>query len=281
MKIFSITIWLAIICSLLGAQALTEAMTLGQEQVIPDSLALVRERDIASEYGFKDSDQLQEVAAKLEIEDVDSWKRYLKLEVENTQLDGKTLRQLGISPYQALLALQSSIYGINELNTVTETATKLNIPVKKFKELVGLNPLDRSSDHASLQVVGKSPEEIIAIKKDFDEHRILYGSSITFVGMLVVFSSLALSSLIISQLVHLNKRPKTETNVITISKSGKVKKAPDGLSQGVIVAAISALHIHVQSIEERRRLLLTFKRTPLNLWRASNVTEMPNRSFKR
>ncbi len=281
------TITLAILLLAFSSLSFTQvnldegSITVGNEQMVLDSLSFQRERDIAIEYGFRDSDLLREVSQKLKIEDVDGWKRYLNIEVENKQLDEKTLRQLGISPYQALLALQSATYGINELNSVLETATRLNIPVKKFKEIIGLNPLDRRMDHASLQVVGKSPEEIIELKREFDENRIQYGSSITIVGMLVVFTSLALSSLVISQLVHLNKKQKTKPQTIKIAKDGKVRSAPDGLNKDVLVAAITALHIHVQSIDERRRLLLTFKRTPLNLWRASNVTEMPNRNLRR
>lgn len=249
------------------------------ETAIQDSLSIAREKMIASEYGFKDTNLLREVASILEIEDVDSWKRELNLEVRNTQLDGKTLRQLGISPYKALLALQSSKYGINELNTVFETSAKLNIPVKKLKELMGLNPLDRSTDNASLQRLEKTPLEMIELKQVFDANRIQYGSSITLVGMLVVFLSLALSSIIISQLVHLNATPKPK--VIKLGKDGSIKKAPDGLNRNIVVAAITALHLHVHTIEERRRLLLTFKRTPQNLWRTSGMHEMPNRNLNR
>ncbi|MDZ4121072.1 MAG: OadG family protein, partial [Candidatus Cloacimonadaceae bacterium] len=246
-------------------------MMIGNEMVVYDSLTFEREKDIASVYGFKDTDLLREVAAKLKIEDFDVWKGYLNLEVQNRQLDEKTLRQLGISPYQALLAHQSAVFGINELNTILEVATKLDMPVKKLKEMLHQNPLDRSVDHTSLQVTGVTPEEVILIKNDFDKNMIAYGGSITFVGMLVVFSSLALSSVIISQLIHLNRTRKPKAQKIVLEKDGRIRSLPKDANRSMVVAAITALHVHVQSIEERRRLLLTFKRAPINLWRTTNV----------
>ena len=247
--------------------------------VVSDSLAEKMEKDIALEYGFRENDRLSVVAKKLDIADINTWKKYLKLEVNNRQLDEKSLRQLDISPYQALLAHQSLVFGINEMNSVAEVARNFNIPIKKLKELLELDPLDRSSDNYSLQLVEKTPEQVLASIADFHNDIITYGSSIIFVGMLVVFISLAISSIIISQLVHLNREQKPK-DIIKISKTGKVT-APDVLNKGIIVAAITALHIHIQSIEERRRLLLTFKRTPVNMWRATKIQSMPNREFSR
>lgn len=279
-SIIALCVLLLFTCCLLAqdTQALLDPAKANAD-ALADSITNQREKDIAAEYGFKETDLLSEVAIKLEITDMNTWKRYLSLEVENKQLDKKTLRQLGISPYRALLAKQSAIHSINELSTLIEVSAHFSIPIKKLKEMLGLNPLSRAYDNASLQVIDKSPEDIIEIKKEFDSNKIQYGSSITLVGMLVVFTSLALCSIVISQLVHLNYKKKAKVQTISITKSGKLKSAPDNLNRNVIIAAITALHIHEYSIEERRRLLLTFKRAPINLWHVSNVVNMPNRDF--
>jgi len=108
---------------------------------------------------------------------------------------------------------------------------------------------------------------------------LLYGGSVTLGGMSVVFVALLLTSIIISQLVHLKAKPKAA--VIKLDGAGKIKAAPKDLSRNVIVAAITALHMHASEIEEQRKMGLTFRRTPTNQWRASAVLSMPNRELKR
>jgi hypothetical protein len=260
-----------------------EASMIAGEQSVLDSIAIVRTKEIMQEFGFSDSYRLSEVADRLKIGDVKRWKTFLGLEPENSKLDSRSLRQLGITPLQAVLAQESTIYGFNELNTVSELSKALTIPSKYLKQKMGIDPLDRSVDNSSIQALDFSVDQINQIKLTFDKEKMALGGSITFVGLLVVFSALILTSIIIGKLQHFNaKQPKTKPiPTIKISKSGTVISSPRTMSQNVIVAAITALHIHNQTIEERKKLLLTFKRTPINLWHASNVINMPNREYMR
>ncbi len=261
----------------------SEASMLAAEQSILDSIATVRTKEIMAEFGFSDSYRLSEVAEKLKIGDIKRWKTFLGLEPNNTKLDSRSLRQLGITPLQAVLAQESTIYGFNELNTVSELSSILTIPSKYLKQKLGINPLDHSVDNSSIQALDYTVAQINQIKMTFDEEKMALGGSITFVGILVVFSALLLTSIIIGKLQHFNaKEPKAKSvKTIKIDKSGNVTSSPRNVSQNVIVAAITALHIHNQTIEERKKLLLTFKRTPINLWHASNVINMPNREYMR
>lgn len=251
----------------------------GSEQALADSIALVREREIASEFGFRDSNSLQDVAEKLNIEDIAGWKRALNLEPQNMAVNNMSLRRLGITPYRVLLAQQTVVYGYNELNTLSEVSAKLDLPLKKLKAMLGYNdPLDKRPDKMSLQALEIELDTVQALKESFDEHITSFGGSVILVGMLVVFSALLFTSIIISQLVHLN-REKKKDSIIKVSSDGKVKSAPKNLSSNVIVAAITALHIHSMELEERRKMVLTFRRTPTNQWRASAVLSMPNREM--
>ncbi len=263
---------------LLFGQATPEALP--QPQAASDSLSLVREKEILSEYGFRDSNLLSEVAAKLEIKKLDSWKRYLGLEPENKKLDGMTLRKLGITPYRALLAQQYSVYGFTELSTLSEVAASLNMPIKKMKQQLNLaNPGSRRWDSYSLQSQEIDPEKIKALYDDFRARQLHYGISVTLVGMLTVFSALLITSLVIGQMVHLNRPPKTAKPDLKLSPGGKVVAASATLNRNMIAAIITALHIHQQSLEDRRKMALTFRRTPTNQWRASAVLSMPNREI--
>lgn len=250
------------------------------QQAVSDSLMLQREKEIASEFGFRDTNPLNEVAKKLLIEDYASWKSYLGLEPGNKALDNMSLRRLGIAPYRALLAQQFSVYGFTELSSLTEVSAKLSFPIKKLKTVLKLqDPLSRNWDGYSLQALDITPQQVEGIRQDFDAKRLAYGGNITLVGMLTVFLALLLTSIVIGQLIHLNRPAKPKKADLKLGAGGKVQSANATLNRNVIVVAITALHLHQQSIEDRRRLVLTYRRTPTNQWRASAVMSMPNREM--
>ena len=276
-KIYLLVLLLACLSGLF-AQSTQDPIPM--QQAVSDSLTLAREKEILSEYGFRDSNSLIEVAQKLEIKNLSSWKRYLGLEPENKKLDNMTLRKLGITPYRALLAQQYSVYGYTELSTLTEVSATLSMPIKKLKNQLNLeNPISRKWDSFSLQSLDQSPEKIKELHEAFVANRIGYGASVTLVGMLTVFAALIITSLVIRQLIHLNRPPKAIKPDLKLSPGGKVVAASATLNRNMIAAIITALHIHQQSLEDRRKLALTFRRTPTNQWRASAVLSMPNREI--
>jgi len=247
---------------------------------IADSTLIQREKEILSEYGFRDSDKLSDVAIKLEIKDLAKWKQYLGYEADNRQVESMTLRKLGITPYKALLAQQFSIYGFTEQSSISEVSAALSMPIKKLKQMLGIeNPNSRKYDNSSLQALDFSPEHVQKLADEFGDNAIAYGFSITAVGMGIVFLALLITSIIVGQLKHLNREPKSAKADLKLSPGGKVLAASTSLNQDMIVALITALHIHKQAIEDKRKLALTFRRTPTNQWRASSFLRMPNREL--
>lgn len=252
-----------------------------QIQAMSDSLLQLRESEVQSEYGFKDTDRLADVAAKLKIANLPQWKTYLEIEPDNPALDKMSLRKLGISPYRALLAQQFSIHGFTELSTLGDLAHLKQLPVKKLRQFAGIAGSDKSRDGYSLQALGKTPAEFQAYLTAFGKTQMRFGLNITLVGVLIVFAALALVALIIGQLRHLNRPPKAKDRTLVVTTSGKVKQQPADLNADVIAAAITALHLYRQGIEERRRLLLTFRRARIDQWRDSALLNMPNRDILR
>lgn len=250
---------------------------------ISDSLAEQKKLEILDEYGIRETSTLLETAKILELENMQRFKHLLNLEESNDKLDSRTLRQLGITPYEAFLASQKINYGFSELNNLTEVAAVLHIPIKKLKSMLGepIDPLTKEHDLRSLQSLNLSPERLMEIKDEFEQDRVPYGFSLTLVGMLVVFSALLITSIVIGQLRHLQAEKKKEPPVIKVSATGKVIKAPSGVSSDIIVAAVSALYIYEYTIKERRRIQLTFNRSKTNQWRSSAILSMPNREFTR
>ncbi|NLW19133.1 MAG: hypothetical protein GXY81_05525 [Candidatus Cloacimonetes bacterium] len=252
-----------------------------QISAVSDSLVQLRESDILSEYDIKMTDKLKTVAEKMKIQDIVRWKTYLEIEPGNETLDEKSLRQLGITPYRALLAKQFSIYGFTELSKLGDLARLKQIPIKKLREFAGIKSTEKSYDQHSLQSLDKNPEELVAFENKFKEEKLNYGLYILLWGVSFVFFALAVTALAIAQLRRLNREPKKGKPDLVLDPAGNVKtKSPD-LDVHVIAAAIAAFHLHKQSIEERRRLLLTFKRPHSDQWRGSAILNMPNRQILR
>lgn len=247
---------------------------------IADSTLAQREQEIVSDYGFRDSNKISEVAEKLEIKDLAKWKSYLGFEADNRQIDNMTLRKLGITPYKALLAQQYSIFGFTEQSPLSEVAAATNMPIKKLKQMLKLpNPNSRKFDNYSLQALDFNPEQVQKVADEFEANTLAYGLNITVVGMGIVFIALIITSIIVGQLKHLNREAKPKAADLKLSSGGKVTKASATLNQDIIVALITTLHIHKQAIEDERKLALTFRRTPTNQWRASAFLRMPNREI--
>lgn len=249
----------------------------------PDTLWDKREQEVIEEYGFSDRNKLIEVAVLLEIDNVAKWKRYLKLEPENEALDEMSLNKLGITPYQALLARQYSIYGFTEHSTFAEISERECLPIKIMREKLGLNSQDKSYDNYSLQAMGVSPAAVDSLITEFNDNSVPYGFSLTLVGMTITFAALFITSFVVSRLQIVNRKPKDEVEEAPVETDPKIqpvakKKIQD---RNEVAAAIMALHIYETGIKERRKMMLTFKRTPTNQWRASQVLEMPNRELSR
>lgn len=252
-----------------------------QIQAMSDSLLKLRESEVISAYGFKETDKLTDVAAKLEISNLEHWKEYLGIEPKNEVLDKMSLRKLGITPFRAFLAQQYSIYGFTELSSIGELAAQKQLPVKKVRQFAGIDSEDRSFDDYSLQALNRTPEEFVAFEKEFNAKKLNFGAIILGFGILTVFVALAVTALVVGQLKRLNPKPKKADSTLVVTSSGKVKAKPVDMNSHVIAAAIATLHFHKHDIEERRRLLLTFRRAGSDQWRSSMLLNMPNREILR
>jgi len=250
-----------------------------------DSIFQAREQEVVSDYGFKTTDTLLQVFEKLEMEDnkLGKWKAAMGLEAENESLNSMSLSFLGITPYKAYLAHQTALHNFDETSTLAQISRTFSIPIKKLKNLMGFKV--KNQEHHSIQLLGKSVEEVIEVIDDYQETVHNYGWAVTLVGMLVVFSALIITSIVISQLIYLNreKKPKKDSSKPVAASDAKPKEmAADTATdpdRDSMIAAITALHLYKTDLEERRKLALTFRRTPTNQWRASAVLSMPNREM--
>lgn len=253
-----------------------------ETSAISDSLLQSIVARVREEFGVTETSTLEQTAKLLEV-DLRTLKRQLGLDVRNSKLDTMRLRQLGVSTYQILLAQQTIEYGFNDVSTLAFISAKFNVPIKKLKFLLGLDPNDPTLNNRSIQSIDIPLGQVRDAINKFDETLYNTGANIILVGMLVVFSSLFVTSIIIMQLRHLNfaTQDKTAPPKIKLSGDGKLLSAHPNVSHNEIVAVITAMHIHRIQLLERRRLNLTFQRDKANYWRAAGIITMPNRNFKK
>ena len=278
-QIALLNIVLLLLCSLLMAQNETEQP---QTTVVPDSLMQIIESRIREEYGVTDTSTLLQTAEVMKVE-LTELKKQLGLDVNNPKLDEMRLRQLGVSVYQVLLAQETIQYGFNTTSTLEFISSKYSVPIKKLKLLLKLDSNDPSLNTRSIQALEIAPDSVQAALLEFKETLSQTGGNIVLVGILVVFSSLLITSLVIMQLRHLNilTQEKPSKADLRINKSGKLLSAKPHVSPNEIAAVIAVVHIFQFQLEERRRLSLTFNREKANFWRADGLYAMPNRHFNK
>ena len=171
---------------------------------------------------------------------------------------------------------------ITEKSTIMSISKGFDIPIKKLRGKLNLERKDSNKTLEELQLPVSKVNNVI---KDFKSNYMEFSWGVVLIGMLVVFLSLLLIGFIIAQLKHIDnigkkqKKKSVSNNVSVKTSVGKVTAPSDQISANAIVAAVTAIHLHVMEIEETNKLLLTWKRTSLNLWRYYYKFKMPNREF--
>lgn len=229
-------------------------------------------------YGFTELMKLSEVSEITKIP-LDSLRIHFKLNKNDSRLAQRTLKFLKLEPEAIVNYQDIRQYGYDQTLTLKEVSQKNHLPIKKLIEYLKLNPRDKSLYQATLKDLHVRPADIDIIVKDFKENLPQFGAILTVLGMSVVFFSLILTALIISQLVHVGKTGKQEHkhghSVQTPVGKVTAKKHED-LSTGSVIAVITAIHLRMQELEEENKLMLTWRRANVSMWQASGKVQFPN-----
>ena len=141
------------------------------------------------------------------------------------------------------------------------------IPVKKLKEYLDLP--QNYPVQSTIKSISK--EDIKNFKKRFEQEKMKFILSITLSGMGVVFISLIIVAFLIAQLRHAK----------TIQKKIGPAKPCRNLNNDALVAAMFTIFLHELEVEEQNKLMLTWKRTPISMWKAVAKAETPNLNYYR
>ncbi len=196
---------------------------------------------------------------------------------------GIALIILSISPL--LYTEETELPGPSVTKSIVEISVGMDIPVKKFLELLGR---DLSLDSSlTLEELGISSEEAGQALDKYKKIRNSYLFSIVLVGMIIVFASLTLISVIIGQLKHLDeKKEKTGKRYRKSTWKKTASADPEKVAEisvekkhdpRHVAAVIATMFLHEQRAEEENQIILTWKRVPMNMWKT--VRPLPNQTF--
>ena len=169
----------------------------------------------------------------------------------------------------ALMLILLILCSFAKSETVGELVKKTNIPSKKIKEYLNL---DRNFPNNKELVSARITEEQIKkMPQQFKKDKINLIISITLSGMGVVFISLIIVAFIIAQLKHIG----------IIRKKILPRKQCRDLTSDGLVAAMLTIFLHEQEAEEANKVILTWKRAPVDMWKAVSKVETPNQDYYR
>lgn len=179
-----------------------------------------------------------------------------------------------------LLVLSLSCFAIKPVEykanlNLIELSEKSEIPVKKWIQYLEL-PQGISSK-STLKELKLNQNKLDNAYKLYEENQSNFYVAMVIVGMLIVFTSLIITGLVISQLEHFSKKKSKKKTKTVKTKIGKITGQVDHISSNAIVAAITAIYLHELEVEEQNKLLLTWKRAPLSVWKTAKL--MPNNNF--
>lgn len=174
--------------------------------------------------------------------------------------------------YAIFMVAAENINLTNDMSLL-EVSKKSAIPIKKLRIML---KIDQNIDNTtSLQKLNISNKKIADLIKQFNSDKNSYLGGIAIVGMLIVFVSLAIVALIIGRLKIIQR---CENRKIVKTTIGEMT-GPSNMSANDVVAAITAIYLHEMEADKQNKLLLTWKRRPLEMWSAANKVNLPNRIY--
>ena len=161
----------------------------------------------------------------------------------------------------------TGLFSAEQKYSLNSLKNKTGIPVKKLIEYLNLDKhFPRNEPIPNL-----TNTQIAKLEKKFKNDKTTIITSITLSGMGVVFISLIVVAFLIAQFKHIN---------LIRKKIGPEKKCRN-LNNDTLIAAMFTIYLHELEVEEQNKMILTWRRTPISMWRAISKAETPNSSFYR
>ena len=233
-------------------------------------------------YNLDTSMTVQEVAETLNIT-TDRFKEFFQLNPRDARVDTSTILSHNIFIDDIYQLYCMDRYGFNDFSTIFDVSRILGIPYKKLAVYIHIDQQDVNNRTRTLRNLGLETLDLLAFEATFKHDTLNYISTVTVIGVTVVFLVLLLIASLVSRLVLLDKKVvtgKKVTNIANMNISAP-KAASDNFInyEDAIVAIIAAVHRFKSEIANDHKILLTYSRINVSMWQASGKIETPNKQY--
>jgi len=170
---------------------------------------------------------------------------------------------------ELLINTEQTDIDYNSDTNLIELSTILSIPVSKLREYFELP--ENIDEDKTLYELGITNNSINEASIKFEKEKWQYSLNIVLVGMIVIFSSLSLTGLFISQLRRIGgeKKYKSISKNLSDKEHGKRISTNYANNHNNIIAAIATLKIYTLEAEENEKLIIAWNREPVSVWKTS------------
>ena len=184
-----------------------------------------------------------------------------------------------------------------EPRSLRELAAETNYPIKKLGSQFDreIDPLEYDR---SLGDLGITVQKVNQAIRSYEEGENEFIWNIVATGMIIVFIALIVTGLVVALLEYFHRLSNRKGKWRTRAAPAPETEAPEPMSErrrrrlGIperragadeqpdwhtIVAIATAIRLHESSIEEANRILATWKKASLSMWKTNRT--MPNRRF--
>ncbi len=188
-----------------------------------------------------------------------------------------------------------------QLRTLRDLAEDTQYPIKKLRNIIGVD-ISKSGYEKPLRNFGISTQRIDRAIRVYEEGETDFIWSIIATGMIIVFISLIIIGLVVAFLEYFrrlgNKRlrrktltglkPEMKTSSDTSKRASRRKRrkrgtssreisSDDAMDAPTIVAIAAAIRLHESSMEEANRILATWTKASVSMWKTNRL--MPNQRY--
>lgn len=168
-------------------------------------------------------------------------------------------------------------FDLEEETSLRDVSHQTGVPIKTMAEYLGV---PYSEQHEPLINYGLDETDIQSALHKFDKDKRIFYWGVVVVGMLIVFSSLIITALVVYLLKFTSKKKKVKVEKKQPERAKKRVVSASDMNSKEIAAASLTLYLHEIEREEQNKLLLTWRRANISMWRATNSVNMPNQIYQ-
>ena len=233
---------------------------------------------LQSKFQLNDELTIKEICESLNLE-ISSFYKEFKISDEIT--DRVSIKSQGIvldDVYQ---------YFIRTIK-IDDICKSLDMPINQIASRTDkIDFSEKSFKNYTLSDVGLDIDDIETMLKDFEKNKLNFISILVILGISITFVALLITCIVINQLAHLSKiddksdliseKKKTDNSIAITQIKKEQSEVLDELS---IAAVIATIHRVKMDTVQESKILLTWRRANINMWRATGKTETPSQKFQ-